>query len=494
MVVLWSILLSLCLSSPSHGSCDRMKNTLSQFEQGIFLKGGVGDLDYAREGTYKQVFCCAHNYTRMMWEFKQHSETEWQQFPWYPLDYPDGLWLEEMNQTLSIKRVEQKYSGKYRCRAYNDSDNLIGVHQTELKVYSCQDRVKPLAFGPQNQYGSVGQTVAFTCSGDFGCTSDSLQDVSWYDADWEFLNEKDPRYKVSTIKRNEGTQIQSIFTISNVSERDFGQNFTCFVSSAYPDGNELFVAQLLHSSVAERSLVFPASLVSIAVVGVVVLLLVIIVIAVFYHPIKLFIYSRLPFGNLESLGDNDYHVFILLDDQDVRIAEKIKKRLEADSYIVKTSESILANQDIMQMIPEYANRSKSLIIIHPTSYERSQNSNFERLCGITEYFKENLITVIKDNKYLDSSVDTLTDKTLVSLVLPSHRQGMCASLGEKTFYSKLKLRLPNPRKKHRQRYEPTKNNQMIGEEGNQLVAAESPKRSPVNGENFRYGDEGNHVV
>ena len=65
------------------------------------------------------------------------------------------------------------------------------------------DRVKPEAFPPKDQYRHVGESVTFTCVGDYGCTSDSARDVSWTDENWDPLYDRDifPRYNVTTVEK-----------------------------------------------------------------------------------------------------------------------------------------------------------------------------------------------------------------------------------------------------------------------------------------------------
>ena len=68
---------------------------------------------------------------------------------------------------------------------------------------ACVDRVKPEAYGPKTQYGRVGGTVSFTCTGDFGCNSDDANDVSWYDENYDTLDDGTlfPRYNVTNVDR-----------------------------------------------------------------------------------------------------------------------------------------------------------------------------------------------------------------------------------------------------------------------------------------------------
>jgi hypothetical protein len=58
------------------------------------------------------------------------------------------------------------------------------IQSEQIILAACTDRVKPIAYGPKNKYTSIGQNVTFTCTGDFGCNSDSARDVSWYDDHW----------------------------------------------------------------------------------------------------------------------------------------------------------------------------------------------------------------------------------------------------------------------------------------------------------------------
>ena len=79
---------------------------------------------------------------------------------------------------------------------------VVPIQSEQIILAACTDRVKPVAYGPIDKYTSIGQNVTFTCTGDFGCNSDSARDVSWYDDHWNTMNDSSlPRYKVSKVER-----------------------------------------------------------------------------------------------------------------------------------------------------------------------------------------------------------------------------------------------------------------------------------------------------
>ncbi|XP_063428777.1 uncharacterized protein LOC134711810 [Mytilus trossulus] len=426
-------------------SCVLMGNTTLKTSE-IFIKDRIADFDYARVGKYKKVYCCAQNYDRIIWEFKKKDGLQWQLFPWFHVNRMSDNQpsLRDKNQTLRITDIGWSNEGIYRCIALSSENKVIANHTTKIEVYSCVDRVKPEAYGPKTQYGRLGGTVSFTCTGDFGCTSDAAKDVSWYDENYDTLDDDTlfPRYNVTNVDRSKHTIEVSTFVIKTIEQTDFKQNFTCYVSSAY--GDKTFTVQLKEASVeiTKMTLITAEEIKGIVAPCVVILTLVFVFTAVFYFRIKLFILSRIPYWHLMDQGANSYHVFILHEDEDLQLAEGIQKKLQSDGYNVKISGSITGGTVIWQKVQEFAQDSKSLVIIYPSEYSIiNPNNTFESLVACRQYFSPNLVTVVEKASKRGGPLEFIeTDRTFVRIKYPPKHN--CSTYRQENFFCKLKLRMP----------------------------------------------------
>lgn len=398
----------------------------------IFLRDQIADFDYARITRYKPIFCCAQNYGRILWYFRETNQSNWILFPWFPVEiYSDTQpSLTDENQTLEIKQIGFTDSGQYRCDALSSENKVLAQHITRIEVFSCVDRVKPEAYPPHDQYGSVGETVTFTCIGDFGCNSDSARDVSWYDENWNMFDNS--RYNIITTERANHTIVEANLTINTIIEEDFTKKFYCMISSSYPD-HSIFEVKVKKTSF----MISPAVVVGIGSAVVFVTVTLLLISALFFPWLKLFVLSRIPCGHMEEKGDKTYHVFILHDeiDTDTNCARTIGKKLKSDGYSVALSGKILGGQDILGRIQEYAHNSKSLIIIHPSD---TPTNDFERKVAAQQYFSHSLVTVVMTSREIRMTLNSL--KTLVKLVYPVTKY--CGLYTHQKFYCELKLRMP----------------------------------------------------
>ncbi|XP_071160217.1 uncharacterized protein [Mytilus edulis] len=434
-------------------SCVLMGNTTHNTSE-IFMKDRIADFDYARVGKYKKIYCCARNYDRIIWEFKKKDGLHWQLFPWFHVNRMSDNQpsLQDKNQTLRIIDIGWSNEGIYRCTALSSDNNIIGNHSTKIEVYSCVDRVKPEAYGPKTQYGRVGGTVSFTCTGDFGCTSDDANDVSWYDENYDTLDDDTlfPRYNVTNVDRSKHTIEESTFVIKTIEQTDFKQNFTCYVSSAYGKGDKKFTVHLKEASVeiTKMTLITAEEIKGIVAPCVVILTLVFVFTAVFYFRIKLFILSRIPYWHLRDRGANSYHVFILHEDEDLQLAEGIQRKLQSDGYNVKISGSITGGTVIWQKVQEFAQDSKSLVIIYPSEYSIiNPNNTFESLVACRQYFSPNLVTVVEKTSRRGGLLEFIeTDRTFVRIKYPPKHN--CSTYRQENFFCKLKLRMPRKTEKN----------------------------------------------
>ncbi|XP_052104541.1 uncharacterized protein LOC127737721 [Mytilus californianus] len=428
-------------------SCVLMANITNNASE-IFIRDRIADFDYARVGKYKKIYCCARNYDRIIWEFKKKDGFKWQLFPWF---HVNNMWdnqpsLQDKNQTLQIIDIGWNNEGIYKCTALSSDNNVIANHSTKIEVYSCVDRVKPEAYGPKTQYGRVGETVTFTCTGDFGCTPDAAKDVSWYDEEWDALDDDTlfPRYNVTKVDRSKHTIEESVFQITTIEQKDFEKNFTCYVTSAYPQGDKIFIVQLKEARVeiTKMTWITAEEVKGIVAPCVVILTLVFVFTTVFYFRIKLFILSRIPYWHLMDQGTKSYHAFILHEDEDIELAEGIQQKLQSDGYNVKISGSIKGGTVIWQKVQEFAQDSKSLIIIYPSEYSIvNSNNTFESLVASRQYFIPNLVTVVKKTSRKGDPVEFIeTDRTFVRIKYPPDHN--CSTYRQENFFCKLKLRMP----------------------------------------------------
>ncbi|XP_063428780.1 uncharacterized protein LOC134711812 isoform X2 [Mytilus trossulus] len=347
----------------------------------IFDENQIADFDYAQFGKSKTIDCCAHNISRILWYFWNKQYPEWRLFPWEPYcsicdNRPK---LEDNNQTLVLMETGNGDAGIYRCIAMSEN-SIIAEHNTTLEVFSCTERETPLYIAPQDKYASIGDTVTFSCAGDFGCTIDKFRQVGWYDENYDFINNS--RYSTSNAEKYGETYVEVNLTITDTNESDFNQTFICIVSST--SDYQYFEVHILK----KRS--------------------------------------------------KDYHALILHDDEfeDRKIAEVLKTRLEEDAYSVIMSSEVLGGQDIIRTLGEFCQNSGSLIIIYPT---KACSTTFQREIGAQNYFEPSLITVIKQRE-IEKRVKALEDVGLRKITWPD---GGDFSLFEETnFYSKLKLRMP----------------------------------------------------
>ncbi|OPL20735.1 hypothetical protein AM593_07894, partial [Mytilus galloprovincialis] len=190
----------------------------------IFDENQIADFDYAQFGKSKTIDCCAHNVSRILWYFWNKQYPEWRLFPWEPYCSicDNRPRLEDNNQTLLIMETGKEHSGIYRCIAMSQN-NSIAEHNTTI------ERQTPLYIAPQDKYVSIGDTVTFSCAGDFGCTIDKFRQVGWYDENYDFINNS--RYSTSYAEKYGETYVEVSLTITDTRESDFNKTFICLVSS-----------------------------------------------------------------------------------------------------------------------------------------------------------------------------------------------------------------------------------------------------------------------
>ncbi|KAJ8309775.1 hypothetical protein KUTeg_011640 [Tegillarca granosa] len=95
---------------------------------------------------------------------------------------------------------------------------------------ACSPRTgPPLPLPPTNsRYVDLGQTVTYTCQGDYGCGDPEDGDVMWYivkDGDWIDIDSNYRRYNVTQFDREARTIKGANLTIKNVLEEDYSVMF-----------------------------------------------------------------------------------------------------------------------------------------------------------------------------------------------------------------------------------------------------------------------------
>lgn len=95
----------------------------------------------------------------------------------------------------------------------------------------------------------------------------------------------------------------------------------------------------------------------------------------------------------------------------------------------------------MQKAQDFAQDSKSLVIIYPSEYsESSQNNNFQSFMGVRQYYSPNLVTIVEEAGRTGDKVEVIdSDKTLVRIKYPPNQN--CSTYRQENFYCKLKLRM-----------------------------------------------------
>lgn len=424
------------------GTCIN-KNDPVQEDLKIFDEDQIADFDYAQFGKSKTIDCCAHNVSRILWYFWNKQYPEWRLFPWEPYcsicdNRPK---LEDNNQTLVLMETGNGDSGVYRCIAMSEN-NTIAEHNTTIEVFSCTERQTPLYIVPQDKYGSIGDTVTFSCAGDFGCTIDKFRHVGWYDENYDFINKS--RYFTSYAEKHGETHVEANLTITAIKESDFNKTFICIVSST--SDYEYFDVHIFKkrptvtviNTTTTKKMHLPTGVI-VAIVASGIVMVIGLLLLLFRPRVMLFILSRIPCGHLADKGNKDYHALILHEDEcdDRKLAEKLKTRLEEDSYSVIMSSDVPGGQDILRALGDFCQKSGSLIIIYPT---KACSEIFPRELAAQNYFKPSLITVIVKQRGIENRVEALEDRGLRKITWPD--KGVCSLFEETNFYSKIKLRMP----------------------------------------------------
>ncbi|XP_071160191.1 uncharacterized protein [Mytilus edulis] len=409
----------------------------------IFDENQIADFDYAQFSKSKTIDCCAHNVSRILWYFWNKQYPEWRLFPWQPYcsicdNRPK---LEDNNQTLVLMETGNGDSGIYRCIAMSEN-NSIAEHNTTIEVFSCTERQTPLYIAPQDKYASIGDTVTFSCSGDFGCTIDKFRQVEWYDENYDFINNS--RYSNSYAEKYGKTYVEAKLTITDTRESDFNKTFICLVSST--SDYQYFEVHIfkkrtivtITNTTTTKKMHIPAGVI-VAVIASGIVMVIVLLLLLFRPRVMLFILSRIPYGHLTDKGSKHYHALILHEDEyeDRKLAEQIKTRLKKDTYSVKMSSHVLGGQDVLGALGDFSQNSASLIIIYPT---KACSEIFPTEISSVQYkFKPGLITVIKQ-RGIENRVQALEDRGLKKITWPD--KGVFSLFEETNFYSKLKLRMP----------------------------------------------------
>ncbi|XP_052104543.1 uncharacterized protein LOC127737722 isoform X2 [Mytilus californianus] len=331
------------------GTCIN-RNYPVQEDLKIFDENQIADFDYAQFGKSKTIDCCAHNVSRILWYFWNKQYPEWRLFPWEPYcsicdNRPK---LEDNNQTLVLMETGNGDSGIYRCIAMSEN-NSIAEHNTTIEVFSCTERQTPLYIVPQDKYVSIGDTVTFSCAGDFGCTIDKFRNVEWYDENYDFINKS--RYFTSYAEKHGETHVEANLTIKAIKESDFNKTFICLVSSTsdykYFDVHifKKRTTVTVINTTTTKKMHLPAGVIA-AIVASGIFIVIGLLLLLFRPRVMLFILSRIPCGHLADKGNKDFHALILHEDEceDRKLAEKLKTRLEEDAYSVIMSSDVPGGQ------------------------------------------------------------------------------------------------------------------------------------------------------
>ncbi|CRK91889.1 CLUMA_CG005509, isoform A [Clunio marinus] len=182
-----------------------------------FTKEFVNE-EYAIEGEFKNLHCCAKGYRSIEWLKDGKS------YPWSSESTSSLiLYPQAANQTIYARRASKTDEGRYTCVLRNDTHKI--EHQIVLKVLESSPDVPLATFTPQNQFADIGGSARFFCEAFVG--KKDLPDISisikWYHMSDGNQDDVINDNQQEVVKREEEEIIGSYLTISEVTSSHFGR-------------------------------------------------------------------------------------------------------------------------------------------------------------------------------------------------------------------------------------------------------------------------------
>ncbi|PSN47735.1 hypothetical protein C0J52_04602 [Blattella germanica] len=200
----------------------------------------VNTIDYVVIERYKELSCCAKNYTKIEW-YKDGKKLS------TDLNFPTFNNFLENNQTLFSKRVNYDDNGTYTCKVYNDT-NVISKSiklsvmvdkkymKSALLTYPSEDVMDKDKEGClyMEKYAEVGDSQRFLCEGFVGYGNEHESNIAWVFKNNTFVESKDNHLYTKDIRRDENMTLGQYLYFRSVVKSDF-TTYLCTISNGYRD-------------------------------------------------------------------------------------------------------------------------------------------------------------------------------------------------------------------------------------------------------------------
>lgn len=408
--------------------------------------------DFARKGHYRDVLCCAAGYDTILWYHEINKK--WLLFPWYPMSgsceaCEEMPALADNNKTLQIKSFGSLDGGQYRCEASNKTSGKTITHTTLLIGYSCSPRTgPPLPLPPTNsRYVDLGQTVTYTCQGDYGCGDPEDGDVMWYivkDGDWIDIDSNYRRYNVTQFDREARTIKGANLTIKNIQEEDYSVVFLCDIGTVvggyFPN---LQISLQLQKRVQNKYIFLLFGLVPI-----IIFILSILLCYMCWSRFSFFVKSRNCIGRIPDKGNKKYHVFLYHTDDQENVVDDITNEFKKRHYNVSSiMDNVAPGEDVHAKCRTLANESFSIVFLVPKKdkigeQEKNLMTNF--LNSSLQEFNPGFVSLILEMDEKDSMKNHYLKEEISGLFCIKYIDENAFGLKRKKFFSRLQHRLPKP--------------------------------------------------
>lgn len=341
----------------------------------------LGEFDYVEFGKQIAIQCCSEGTDDIRWYRQENGQ--WKSFPIIQPGISNAPRLEEDKQVLRIFDAEFKDNTTFKCElgsslsGQSGQNGFVQKHQLQLFVVACDKRAGgPILTQPfpKDQYiEDFGGNLTIPCTGYFGCSDYGKieGDALWLvkqNGRFDLAVNVSPRYRASNYSNPDKTMEMVNLTISPVMPDDLDRTFICKVTS--PQVPSPHMSQTVRI-IKKQGPVDVVKLVGIAVGAVLVLVLVIFLlkalIGKLWGPqIKWFFRSRVSFVGPKPAEDENlaYNAFLYHDDQDTRIANELKEKLEQQNFLVYLSSDAPANKPKMACIQEESSKSAVVIFLY----------------------------------------------------------------------------------------------------------------------------------
>lgn len=421
-MLLLPVILTLVTCSWSYPICPHGSKTAAQPR---FTKV-LGEFDYVEHGKSVAVQCCCEGYSDIRWSRLERGH--WVSFPPVHPDISNVPRLEEQNQILRIYEADFEDNTTYKCEvesnqtADGEVKGTVLQHQLELIVVACDNIARgPIITKPfpQDQYiDDFGGNITLSCSGYFGCSDDGITDG---DAYWQvkehgvykFATKVCPRYSVFKYSNEGKTMRIANLTISPVMPEDLGREFVCKLASAQLFEGQTSQTVRIYKNKGPFNI---ALLVGIVIAGVVVLVVIfllstVVIVRLWGPQIKWYLRSRISFiGPNPELGEDlVYNAFLYHADEDIAVADELKRKLMEQKFEIFLSSDVPGNRATMASYQSKSESSAVVIFLYTENLWKDPMANFF-LQSVVHFRKGKGILFLEVEKYSAEKVMDWTEK------------------------------------------------------------------------------------